>query len=184
MPTAERSPWFRLMRSQAVSPVPTARSSFTATAKTASCRKSGPPPTKTDASCSPLDQKETWRKRQAGSTSQFSERNLRSSGAKDTAAPERENLEPAAHSQPRSLETHENPGPRGFRVKFVDHRGDQAFTSAIELSVVIDSMTMSATWPRVNFGGANQPKGPGERSQYADYRSRLPPGLSTNCFCG
>jgi hypothetical protein len=49
--------------------------------------------------------------------------------------PERENLEPAAHSQPRSLETHENPGPRGFRVKFVDHCGDQAFTSAIELLV-------------------------------------------------
>src|ERR1700687_3552322 len=48
----------------------------------------------------------------------------------------------------------------------------------------IDSMTMSAPWTRVNFGGAYQPKGPGERSRYADYRSRLPPGLSTNCFCG
>src|SRR5438876_12000892 len=30
---------------------------------------------------------------------------------------------------------------------------------------VIDSMTMSAPWTRVNFGGANQPKGPGERSR-------------------
>src|SRR5207245_8678784 len=29
----------------------------------------------------------------------------------------------------------------------------------------IDSMTMSAPWTRVNFGGANQPKGPGERSR-------------------
>jgi transposase len=28
-----------------------------------------------------------------------------------------------------------------------------------------DSMTMSAPWTRVNFGGANQPKGPGERSR-------------------
>src|SRR5258708_36304834 len=26
-------------------------------------------------------------------------------------------------------------------------------------------MTMSAPWTRVNFGGANQPKGPGERSR-------------------
>src|ERR1700730_11060110 len=30
---------------------------------------------------------------------------------------------------------------------------------------VIDSMTMSAPWTRVNFGGGNQPKGPGERSR-------------------
>src|SRR6476660_9758239 len=30
---------------------------------------------------------------------------------------------------------------------------------------VIDFMTMSAPWTRVNFGGANQPKGPGERSR-------------------
>src|SRR6476646_2751284 len=30
---------------------------------------------------------------------------------------------------------------------------------------VIDSMTMSAPWTRVNFGVANQPKGPGERSR-------------------
>src|SRR4029077_10704274 len=50
---------------------------------------------------------------------------------------------------------------------------------------VIDSMTMSAPWTRVNFGGANQPRRPGRKEPNNDhYRMRLPPGLSTNCFCG
>jgi len=48
----------------------------------------------------------------------------------------------------------------------------------------IDSMTVSAPWARVNFGGANQPKGSGERSRYDDCRMRLPPGLPANCVRG
>src|ERR1019366_1748774 len=49
----------------------------------------------------------------------------------------------------------------------------------------IDSMTMSAPWTRVNFGGANQPKRLGRKEPNNDhYRMRLPPGLPTSCFCG
>src|SRR5438552_3908138 len=50
------------------------------------------------------------------------------------------------------------------------------------LSGVIDSMTMSAASPGINFGGANQPR-PGERSQHDHHRMRLPSGLPTNCLC-
>jgi hypothetical protein len=51
--------------------------------------------------------------------------------------------------------------------------------------VVIDSMTMSAPWTRVNFGGANQPiKAREKGAEHDHYRSRLPPELPTDCFCG
>src|ERR1700681_1086086 len=59
------------------------------------------PPTKTDVSCSRLDRRETWRKRKTENTSQFSERNLRSSHAGDATAPERENLELAEPLEPK-----------------------------------------------------------------------------------
>jgi hypothetical protein len=49
----------------------------------------------------------------------------------------------------------------------------------------IDSMTMSAPWTRVNFGGANQPKRLGRKEPNNDhYRMRLLPGLPTSRFCG
>src|SRR5713226_5686886 len=51
---------------------------------------------------------------------------------------------------------------------------------------VIDSMTMSAPWTRVNFGGAetNQKRLGRKEPNNGHYRMRLSPGLSTNCFCG
>ena len=61
-----------------------------------------------------------------------------------------------------------------------------AFSSPLSGSKrAMDSMTMSAPWTRVNFGGVqtNQ-KGSGQRSRYADYRMRLSPSLRANCICG
>jgi hypothetical protein len=49
----------------------------------------------------------------------------------------------------------------------------------------IDSLTMSAPWTREMFGGVQPTKRSGRKEPNNDHcGSRLPPGLSTNCFCG
>src|SRR5713101_5250056 len=45
----------------------------------------------------------------------------------------------------------------------------------------IDSMTMSAPYPRVNLVVLTNQKAREKRSRYVDYRMRLPPELSANC---
>src|SRR5215475_10044142 len=56
--------------------------------------------------------------------------------------------------------------PARVRPRFLTgvaaHRPCESLNGGSECN---DSMTMSAPWTRVNFGGANQPKGPGERSR-------------------
>src|SRR6266849_9299224 len=47
----------------------------------------------------------------------------------------------------------------------------------------IDSMTMSAPYPRVNLVVLTNQKAREKRSRYVDYRMRLPPELSANCVC-
>src|SRR5437016_4114790 len=58
--------------------------------------------------------------------------------------------------------------------------------SPAAMRVVIDSMTMSAPWTRVNFGGAetNQKRLGRKEPNNDHYRMRLSPGLPTNCVCG